>query len=81
MYLVGFIIGIYHDARSPERQNKILELTYRDTKNVEHEMCDHTGNNLSHRNGNRSLKNNLEEESGNHSIDQYKRKPYAPAIL
>jgi len=29
---------------------------YRDTTNMEHEMCDHTGNNWSHRNGNRRFK-------------------------
>ena len=27
MYLVGFIIIIYHDARSPERQNNIINIS------------------------------------------------------
>ena len=31
------------------KEAEIQELMYRDTTNVEHEMCDYTGNNWSHR--------------------------------
>ena len=43
---------------------------YRDTTNVECEMCDYVSNNWSHQNSNkRFLKKNLEPVPGRHSLD------------
>ena len=36
---------------------------YRNNKNVEHEMYDYTGNNLSHRNGNKRFKESFESHT------------------
>jgi hypothetical protein len=37
-------------------KRKIQDFMYRDTTNVEHEMYDYTGNNWSHRNSNKRIK-------------------------
>jgi hypothetical protein len=42
---------------------------YKGTTNVEHEMCDYTGNNRSHQNSNKRFKRNLEATTGKHSTD------------
>jgi len=41
----------------------------RDTPEVEHELYGYTGNNWSHRNGNKMFKENLETVPGKHSTD------------
>jgi len=38
---------------------------YRDTANVEHEMYDYTGNNMSHRNSNKRFKGKVGSHSRN----------------
>jgi hypothetical protein len=43
-------------AKGSRRETKIQQFVYRDTANVEHEMCDCTGNNWSHRSGNKRFK-------------------------
>jgi hypothetical protein len=43
-------------AKGSGKELKIQEFMYRDKTNVEHEMCDYTGNNWSHWNGNEKLK-------------------------
>jgi hypothetical protein len=45
----------YH-AKGRRKETKIQKFMYRDTTSVEHEMCDRTVNNCSHRNGNNRLK-------------------------
>ena len=45
------------------------EVTYTGITNAETEIYDHTGNNWSHRNGNKRLKENSEAISGKGSID------------
>ena len=42
--------------RRKQKINKIQQFVYRDTANIEHEMCDYTGNNCSHRSGNKRFK-------------------------
>jgi len=39
-----------------ETENKIQGFMYRDTTNMEHEMCDYTANSWSHRNSNKRFK-------------------------
>jgi hypothetical protein len=51
----------------------IIIIRERDTTNVEHEICDYTGNEWSHRKGNKRLKRNLEAIRGNHSIDSLQK--------
>jgi hypothetical protein len=46
---------------------------YSDTTNVEHEMCDNTGNGWSRRNSNRRFKNVWEVVPGKHSIDSLQK--------
>jgi hypothetical protein len=41
---------------------------YRETTNVEHEMYNYSGNNWSHRNGNKCLKKTFEAVPGRHSL-------------
>ena len=36
VHLVGFIIRIYHDARSPERQKKVIDNTFFSLQRDEH---------------------------------------------
>ena len=45
----------YH-AKGRRKETKIQKFMYRDTTSVEHDMCDRTGNNCSHRNGNKRFK-------------------------
>jgi len=54
-------------------KKQIQEFMYRDTKNVEHEMHDITGNNWSHRNSNKRLTKNLEGIPREHSIDSLQK--------
>jgi hypothetical protein len=42
----------YH-AKESRKGGKTQEFIYRDTTNVEHELCDHTGKNWGHRNSNK----------------------------
>ena len=51
------------------KEVKIQEFVYRDVTNVEPEMYDCTSNNCSHWNSKRSLRKNLENIPGKHSID------------
>ena len=51
------------------KEAKIQEFMYRDTANVEPEMYDHTGNNWSHRNGNRRFT----VKSGSHTRQAFNR--------
>jgi hypothetical protein len=46
---------------------------YRDTMNVEHEMCDYTINNWSRRNSNKRFKEKFEAIPGKHSIDSLQK--------
>jgi len=50
-------------AKGSRRKAKIQEFVYRDTTNAEPEMYDYTGNNWSHRNGNKIFK----EKFGSHA--------------
>ena len=43
-------------AKGSGKEIKIQEVVYRDTTNVEHEMCDYNGNNWNHWNSNEKLK-------------------------
>jgi len=56
-------------AKGSGKEVKIQEFRYRDTTNVEPEMYDYTSNNWSHWNSNGSLRKNLEDIPGKHSID------------
>jgi hypothetical protein len=56
-------VAILADRNVRQKENKIQDLMYRDTNNVDHEMCDYTGNDWSHRNSNNSFK----EKFGSHS--------------
>ena len=49
--------------------NNVQQFMYRDTTNVEHEMYDYTGNNWSHRNSNKSLK----QKFGSHTRKTFNR--------
>ena len=40
------------------KKAKIQEFMYRDATNLEHEICDYTGKNLSYRNSNKRFKEN-----------------------
>ena len=40
-------------AKLSRKETEIQQFVYRDTANVEHEMCDCTGNSWSYRSGNR----------------------------
>jgi hypothetical protein len=53
---------------------KIQQFMYSNTTNVEHEMYDYTGNNLSQRNFNKKFKENLEAMPGKHSIDSLEKR-------
>jgi hypothetical protein len=44
------------EAKGRRKGDQIQELMYGDKRNVEYETYDHTGNNWSHRNNNKSLK-------------------------
>jgi len=46
------------------KEVKIQEYMYRDTTNVEPEMCDYTGNNWSHWNSNEKLKEKFGSSTG-----------------
>ena len=45
----------YH-ANGSRKEDKIREFLYRDTMNVEHEMCDYAGNNWCQQNSNKRFK-------------------------
>jgi hypothetical protein len=49
-------------------KTKIQEFVYRDTTNVEYEMCDYTGNSWSHRNNNERF-----QKVGSHSRKTFSR--------
>jgi hypothetical protein len=51
------------------KETKIQEFMYRDTSNVEYEMCDYNGNKLSHESSNKRLK----EKSGNDTRKTFNR--------
>ena len=42
--------------KEAEKRTKMQESTYRDTTNMEHEICYHTGNSWTHRNSNTRFK-------------------------
>ena len=48
--------GLKCHAKGSRKYTKIRQFMYRDTANVEHEMCDYSGNIWSHRNGNKRFK-------------------------
>jgi len=60
-------------AKGSGKEVKIQEFRYRDTTNVEPEMYDYTSNNWSHWNSNGSLRKNLEDIPGKHSIDSLQK--------
>jgi hypothetical protein len=51
------------DAKGRRKGDQIQEFMFGDKRNVEYEMCDHTGNNWSHRNSNKRFK----ERCGSHT--------------
>jgi hypothetical protein len=62
--LIEVAIPADRNVMQKEAEKKLnVELMYRDTTNVEHEMYDYTGNNWNHRNSNKRLK----EKFGNHN--------------
>jgi hypothetical protein len=46
---------------------------YRDTTDVEHELCDYTRGNWSHRNSNERFKEKFRSQTGKHSIDSLQK--------
>ena len=54
-------------AKGSTKEAKMQQFMYRDTANVEHEMCDCTGNMWSHRNSNERFK----EPFGSHSWETF----------
>ena len=55
------------------KEVKVQEFMYRDTTNVEPEMCDYTSNNWSHWNSNEKPKEEFESCTGKHSIDSLQK--------
>jgi hypothetical protein len=51
-------------TKGSRKETKIQEFTYRDTTDVEHEMCDYIGNNLNHGSSNKRFKKILEAIPG-----------------
>ena len=54
-------------------KKKIQQFTYRDTANVEHETYHYTGNNWSHRNSNKMLKETFGRHTRKHSADSLQK--------
>jgi hypothetical protein len=61
----GDSCGQKYRAKGNEKEAKIPEFLYRDTTNVEYEVYDYTGNNWSHRNGNKRFKESFESHTRN----------------
>ena len=62
-YRTGNTSGQKCHEEGSRKETKIQEFMYRDTANVEHEMCNYTGNNSSHRNNNIRLKEKSESHT------------------
>jgi hypothetical protein len=56
-------INVTQKDAEKKTKNQSLGPMYIDTTNVEHEVCDHTGNNWSHRNSNKRFKEKFESHS------------------
>jgi hypothetical protein len=51
-------------TKGSRKETKIHEFLYRDTTTVQHEMCDYTGGNWSHRNGSQRFKETFRSRTG-----------------
>jgi len=69
--LFYFLCAIYSQSMHGinNKTCKIREFMYRHTTNVEHEMCDYTGNNWCQRNSNKSFKEKFGRHTRKQSID------------
>jgi len=64
-------------AKGSGKEIKVQEFVYRDTTNVDPDMYDYTGNNWSHRNGNKRFK----EKFGSHTRKTFSRYTTKTAVL
>jgi hypothetical protein len=60
-------------AKGSRQDDQIQECMSKDTTNVEHEMCDYTANNWSHRNSKKLLQETLEAIIRKHSTGSLRR--------
>ena len=62
--LIDVAVRADRNVTQKKAENKLIqEFMYRDTRNVEHEMYGYTGNNWSHRNSNRRMKETFESHT------------------
>ena len=62
-------MAIPADRNVMQKETKTHDLMHSDTANVEHEMCDYTGNNWNHQNCSKRFK----EKSGSHITKTFNR--------